>query len=298
MPSGSMKIWIADASRILEESHPCEAQRVGQMAVGLLSEVLKKQEKLEATIAELKKEALMGKLGKVGEAIRDEVEARRLRRPKVWRDGESFPSEEGVIEIQDNDRDLYCFVGDGKWGRLSADGKSFNGHYDMSWLVEEYGPIVEVGDGVEKIRWFSGEVKEGFRLPEWTHFIEDAEGDEWMMVSGDGKYWETHVRDHDDIKEDGHWTPYKIAQMAGSVMIVPRVEKTPDNLTFKKGEAEPHESIAYVRSERTQWYYQKDEEGLWYAPGVPREMKEQHGKSAVTWEELLNHAEVLTEYRR
>lgn len=294
MPSGSMKTWVAEATRVLEESHPCEAQRVGQMAVRLLGETLKKQEALEAEIATLKKDVLMGKISKATEkAIPD-----RRRAPRVWRGTLAFPSEEGVTEVQDNDGDLYRPVGDGKWGRLSNDGKSFNGHYDMSWLVEEYGPIVEVGEGVKKIRWFSDEVDEDFRLPEYAHFVQDGEGDEWAMVSGDGKYWETHVREGDDIKEDGHWTAFKIAQMAGSVMIIPS-SKMPALLIFKKGEDdEPHRSIAYVRSEKTQWYYQRNEEGLWYAPGVPAEMKEQHGKNFITWEELINHAEVLTEYRR
>lgn len=299
MPSGSMKLWIEDATRILEESHPCEAQRVGQMAVTLLGEALKKQDALEAEIATLKKDVLIGKLGKLGEASKGTTPSGRLRTPKIWRDGEEFPSQEGVAEVQDNDGDLYRPVGDSKWGRLSGDGKSLNGHYNMLWLVEEYGPIVEVGEGVKKIRWFGDEVDEDFRLPEYARFVQDAEGDEWAMVSGDGKYWETYVRDHDDIKYEGHWTPYRIADDTGSVMIIPSIEKPPHSLTFVKGvDDEPHESIAYVRSEKTQWYYQRNEEGLWYAPGVSAEMREQHGKNFITWEELLNHAEVLTEYRR
>ena len=217
MPSSSVMTWLQEAVRRLEESHPCDAQRVGEMAVSLLGDALRRQEELEKQVAELKKQAVVGKLasslrfaGK-GRPVLAYAPAENVAgRPRASRQRVSSMSRIVTATFTASKRTV-----SGLGRRVT--GSTYSGSYTMPWLVDEYGPIVEVGEGVERIRWYDEDIEEGFTFPRTRYWAEDGEGDIWMTVTSDQTLWETTVRSADEIKSYGHLTLFQIADRTGSV---------------------------------------------------------------------------------
>lgn len=300
-----LRKWMKNAIETLEELPPNAARGIAEQAIAVLGDVLADLEESEKTILLLRKEILLAKLPKLTDtpkSLADTSNPSSPRWPRVWRNSDKDPDDSGVVSIEDNDQDRYEKEGD-SYRHVYSNGDKGSLHL-FSEIVESFSPVIEVGEGIRKIRWFEDEVGEDFRFPqigeEEPIFLLDGEGDKWARVNSAKNLWSCECFDSYDRKIEGYWTLDRIASESNSIMVLqPSEGFVLKPLAWERGEGEPHETITYVYSGKTNWYYRRNGDGLWYAPNTGGVMKEKHdGKEAVTWEELLNHAETLTEYIR
>lgn len=296
MALGSLKLWAAQAQKDLEEQPPTTSKTIADTALRLLGEVIEKYEGALTEIEKLRVTALKAKLGGPKSDATTASSDSAPRWPRIWADGEAGPSADDVETIQDNSGDTYRWdKSSEKWALLGHDGSPTGSTYHLAWLVEEYGPIIEVGPGVQKIRWFSDDIEgnKEFDLPqvndEQVTFIQDGEGDKWTRPYRAYNLWSYEGWGHDDRKDDGYDTLFKIIEETGSVTVLrdgPRLSA----LKFGKDEEEPHETIKQVYNKTTNWFYRNDGNGGWFAPGVDKGMRDKHGAMKIKWAELLENS--------
>lgn len=304
-------MWAANARGGLEVEAPTHARTIAEHAINFLGEIIDYAEGLEREVADLKAKLMAARLGKPDAEKKPAptADAAGVREPRIFWEGKPWPDTEGVQLVEDDTGDKYEFnKANGKWSLLGHDGKPVGSSYDLKYLVNEYGPIVEVGPGVRKVRWFSEDLdgNKDWDFPEPPDFWDPDYGKVMHVLDGEGDHWDRVYTKYnlftydgwsaDERKEDGYWTPYRIVDDTGSVMMVPR-EKRPTRLHWGKGEDEPHETIKLVFNPTTNWYYQRQPDGTWVAPGVGDGMRRKHSSDSISWKALLgNSGNDLTEY--
>lgn len=308
MSLSSIKVWARDATEQLEDQAPTKSKAIAETAIRLLGEVIEKLEAANQEVMKARKELMAARLGGELSKIVDDAMAKRtgasgVRWPKIWRDDGDWPDLDGVEKVQDNSGDTYEYdKASQKWALLGHDGRRTGSLYTMERLVDDYQPVIEVGSGVRKIRWFLDDLdgNKKFELPEHdgdpVMFIEDGDGEMWGRPYRSYNLWSYEGWDHDDRKDAGYDTLYEVIEDTGSATIVLRSDMALSPLHFKAGEDEPHETVKQVHNPTSNWFYRNDGNGNWVAPGVEHRMRDVHGSDTVKWDELLKHAGELREH--